>query len=243
MSVIFPKGTFNDMAKGKKIKETTIENFYELKIKETDELVAALKGEAIEGDAPTTDIAEITGEAPSKRGQKNFDPYKIDKFSRIPPFIKAFFIKWWFAGCVCYFLNMGLGVYVTDELDLLVLTGIVCGIIVDLLVNSIFRMMESDKKEYNVYMMFPFPIKQFWTFFANMIYYVIVIICVGYAYTGINVLLNLAMTPDAEYQYLAIEPLLFGLLVFIIDMAFIGIKDGVVVLIRKLRKKEAVPDV
>ena len=33
------------MAKKKKIKETTIEDFYDLKIDKVDELVAALKGE------------------------------------------------------------------------------------------------------------------------------------------------------------------------------------------------------
>ena len=55
-------------------KETTIENFYDLKTKEMDELVAALKGETPEdAPVPTANIAEITGETQEgnkKREQK-----------------------------------------------------------------------------------------------------------------------------------------------------------------------------
>ena len=87
-------------------KETTIENFYDLKTKEMDELVAALKGETPEdAPVPTANIAEITGETQEgnkkKSGKAEFDPYKRDKFSRIFPFwLKALFIKFWFFGLV-----------------------------------------------------------------------------------------------------------------------------------------------
>ena len=99
-------------------KETTIENFYDLKTKEMDELVAALKGETPEdAPVPTANIAEITGETQEgnkkKSGKAEFDPYKRDKFSRIFPFwLKALFIKFWFFGLVCYFVLMGLGIYI-----------------------------------------------------------------------------------------------------------------------------------
>lgn len=223
------------MAKKKKNqhKEAPIENYYDLKTKEMDELVAALKGETPEDAEPlTTNIAEITGEEPkAEPGTKKaeFDPYKVDKFSRIPVWIKAFFIKFWFAGLVCYFVNMGLGTYISDSLDLLVLDGIVLGILVDVMVNPIFRFMESSDKEYNAYMMFPFPIKAFWTFFTNIAYYLVVFLGVNGIYYLLNGVWNLNI-------YL--EPLLFGVFALIIDMAFIGIKDLIVFLIKRAKKKK-----
>ncbi len=96
--------------KKKKNKETTIENYYDLKADKMDELVAALKGENDEKQEPVSyNIKECIGEEAAKHGEekeykksssKEFNPYKLDKLSRLPTFIKAFFIKFWFAGCV-----------------------------------------------------------------------------------------------------------------------------------------------
>ena len=107
--------------KKKKNKETTIENYYDLRVKEMDELVSALKGdtEGEEAKPVTMDIAEITGEeVKGSEKSKKFDPYRRDKLSAIPVWLKAIFIKWLFAGCVCYFFIMGLGIG-TNSLDLI----------------------------------------------------------------------------------------------------------------------------
>ena len=216
--------------KKKKFQETTIENYYDLKLDKIDELVAALKDDApAEQTDLTYNVAEITGDDSAKSRQREFDPYKVDKFSRIPAWVKALFIKFWFAGCVCYFVMFGLRI---NELDKLVVLGAVLGLVVDVLVNPLFRYMESDKKEYNAYMMFPFPFKAFWTFFTNVIYYIIIIICVNYCYFGLNELINLISGTQNELK-LGVEPLLFGVFAVIIDMIFIGIKDGIVILIKK----------
>lgn len=174
--------------KNKKIRETTIENFYDLRLDKIDELVAALKDEDNVGENISMNIADCTGE--SKEGMserarnREFDPYKVDRFSRIPAWIKAIFIKFWFAGMVCYFVMMGLKI--GNDLDRLVLVGAVLGVVVDVLVNPLFRYMESDRREYNAYMMFPFPFRAFWTFFTNLIYYIFVLVCVNFCYLGLN---------------------------------------------------------
>ena len=232
------------MSKKKKpIKETTIENYYDLKVKEVDELVAALKGDTPETEEPVSYKVEdcIGAEAASqgeetiaKKPSREFDPYKIDKLSRVPVWLKALFIKFWFAGAVCYFVNMGLGVYVKAALDLLVIDGVLLGVLVDCIVNPIYRMLESDKKEYNNYMMFPFPFKQYWTFLTNIIYYIGVFVCVNYAYLGLNLLIQL-IKPN---WFIAIEPLLFGLIALAVDMAFIGIKDLIVYLVKRAKSKK-----
>ena len=163
--------------KKKQQKETTIENFYDLKVDQVDELVSILKGEDTATDKEVvTDIKEITGEEVKGRSQKakNFDPYKRDKLAMLPTWLKAIFIKWWFSGCVCYFIMWGLGELLTSELDFVraIILGFIMGMVVDLLVNPSFRYLDSDRHEFNNYMMFPFPFKQFWTFFANIIYYI-----------------------------------------------------------------------
>ena len=92
--------------------------------------------------------------------------------------------------------------------------------------------METDRREYNDYMMFPFPFKAYWTFFTNVLYYIGVAVLVNFVYLFIN-----------EFMFtLHIEPMSWALIVLIVDMAFIGVKDLIVHLVKK-RKKAVVPDV
>ncbi|MGN0807216.1 MAG: hypothetical protein ACI4MN_02045 [Candidatus Coproplasma sp.] len=226
----------------KQNKETTIENFYDLRTDAVDDLVEALRtGESKE--EISTNIAEITGEeAQAKPGKKKaeFDPYRRDKVSALPTWLKAIFIKWWFAGCVCYFIMMGLGSLLGDPSpatneNLFLITAVAYGVVVDVMVNPIFRYLESDRKEYNNYMMFPFPFKAFWTFFANLIYYFIVMILVNMATNGINAAVDALGGNFNVY----LEPLLFATLALAIDMAFIGIKDLIVYLVKRNKKKKA----
>ena len=218
------------MAKKKKIKETTIEDFYDLKVDKVDELVAALKGEdTSQYGEVSMKISDCTG---AENGNKEFNPYRTDFLSRVPVFLKAFFVKWWFAGMICFFVNMGLGIFVTATVDLMLLDGIFLGLIVDVLVNPLFRFMETDRREYNDYMMFPFPFKAYWTFFTNVLYYVAVAVIVNFVYLFIN-----------EFMFsFAIEPLSWALIVLVVDMIFTGVKDAFVRLIKK-RKKEVIKNV
>ena len=213
-----------------KEKETTIENFYDLRTDAVDDLVEALRtGESKE--EVSTNISEITGEQiEAKPGSKKaeFDPYRRDKLASIPVWIKAIFIKWWFAGCVCYFIMMGLGAYIASSLDLMFLVGLAMGVVVDIFVNPIYHYFESPEKEYDPYMMFPFPFKAFWTFFTNILYYLVVIILVNFVTNLIN-LGSLKMW---------LSPLVFATLTTLIDMAFIGIKDLIVYLVKRSKQKK-----
>ncbi len=217
--------------KKKKIQETTIEDYYDLKTDKVDELVAALKDESttLQDDINFAMNASMGVDDPAnrtKRGKdKKFDPYRTDFLGKIPTWIKALFIKWWFAGVVCYFVLMP---FMNDPLDATFLAGAAMGLVTDILVNPLFRFMESDSKEYNAYMMFPFPFKAAWTLFANIVYYCLV----GYL-VSVIVTVFVAYTP-----YSGTEPLSFGLFALAVDMAFIGIKDGVVALVRHIKNKK-----
>lgn len=229
--------------KKKKIQETTIEDFYDLKIDKVDELVAALKGDSDASDdgVLSMNINDCTGVYDPKNikrsgKQKQFNPYRTNFLGNVPVVLKALFVKWWFFALVSFFIVMGLGYYIADPLDLLVLTGLATGIVVDVLVNPVFRYMESDEHEYNKYMMFPFPFKAFWTFFTNIVYAIFITCCVGSIYEIINVIGN-NISGTTGNSYFAIEPLSFGLIMLAVDMIFIGIKDGIAVLVLYLKKK------
>ncbi|MDE7076374.1 MAG: hypothetical protein K2O62_03535, partial [Clostridia bacterium] len=142
-------------------KETTIENYYDLRVDKVNELVAALKGtdSPEEREQISLKISDCTGETKktgetgeetkkSKKHEKEFDPYKVDKLSRIPAWLKAIFMKFWFAGAVCYFIMMGTGL---KDFDGIIVMGVVLGVVVDVLVNPIFGYMQSDKREYDKY--------------------------------------------------------------------------------------------
>lgn len=235
--------------KNKKTKETTIEDYYDLKTKEMDELVSALKGETTENKKPVSyKVSDCIGEEATKQGEaseykksaKEFNPYKLDRLSRIPTWIKAFFIKFWFAGMVCYLSQFGLGMIISNDENRMLLTGVVLGIVVDVLVNPALRYFQSSDHEYDNYMMFPFPFKRFWTFFTNIIYYVVVAMTVMYMYRGLNFVVDaIKGTPDAMNIHVGVEPLLYGVFCFVADMAFIGVKDLIVYLVKRKKRQKA----
>lgn len=233
--------------KKKQIRETTIENYYDLKVDKIDELVAALKDETPETDANnlTMFISDCTGDDDrsnyTRSGKKKeFDPYKTDFLGKIPVWVKALFVKWWFAGMVCYFVMFGVQQFMSsDPLDALFITGIVLGIVVEIFVNPLFRFMERDKKEYDPYTMFPFPFKAYWTFFTNILYYIVVVLVMYFSfYLGLNELINYIKGTENNIA-LGVEPLLFGTFTVITDMIFIGIKDLTVHLVKKHSKEKA----
>ena len=231
----------NLKAKDGKIAFSGASNYYDLKVDKVDELVAALKNEeSAEGEPLSMSISDCTGVSEpdnyTKGGkEKQFDPYKTDFLGKIPAWIKAIFVKFWFAGAVCYFAMFGIGL--SNTLDSLAITGIILGLVVDVLVNPLFRFMESDEREYDNFIMFPFPFKAYWTFFANIAYYVVVLVCVNYCYFGVNVLSNIVSGTEGNIN-VGVEPLLFGVFAVAVDMVFIGIKDGIVALVKHNKKKE-----
>lgn len=165
------------------------------------------------------------------------DPYKMGFLSRVPSWLKALFIKFWFNGAVCFFFYWGLGIYLTHVWDLILVMGVAMGIITDIIVNNLFRFMQSDEREYDKWMLT--PSKKFWTFFVNILYAGAVMLAVVYTYEGINILVNAAQGKPDTNVALGVEPFLFGLLYLIYDLAVIWIKNLIVWIVRKAKSKKA----
>ena len=209
-----------DKKQQKFIYEKDLDNYYDLNYDAVDRLV-----NADEETAPEV-------------GKEEIKKYKSGFLSRIPMWVKALFIKFWFNGAVCFFFIWGLSTILDPTgWDMLIVAGLAMGVVTDLLVNNVFRFMAEEPGSNDKWMMV--PQKKFWTFFVNIIYAFVVFGVVVGIYTGINMLI-LRNNPGQEYNFfnfLGVEPFLYGLFYLLVDMAFIGIKNLFVKIVRDAKAK------
>ena len=195
------------MAKNKKNSPRNTEkdkDYYKLNTKAVDRLVNAHKMEA----------------PPGKRLRDPAKQYRSGFLDRIPAPVKALFVKFWFNGAVCYFIFWGLGMYISDFLDMIVVLSIVLGMITDLLTNNALRFVETLPGENDKWMMF--PKKKFWTFFANILYALLVLYCVIMLYETLKI---------------NVEPILFGIFYMLFDILFICMKNLMKTIINDAKDK------
>ena len=162
--------------------------------------------------------------------------YRSNGFlNKIPEPIKALFIKFWFNGAVCFFIFWGLGMYIWDIIDMIVVLGVVLGMVTDILVNNTFRFFAISTGSNDKWMMF--PQKKYWTFVANIIYALLVLSIVVWIYNIINILMNLATGADGQI-FLGVEPVMFGVFYVAVDMLFIGMKNLTIKIINDAKKSK-----
>ena len=153
---------------------------------------------------------------------------------KIPSWIKALFIKFWFNGSVCFFIFWGLGLYVTDMLDMIFVLAVVMGMVTDILLNNAFRFLATYEGQNDKWMMF--PKKKYWTFIANIVYAFPVLVGVIWFYNVFNVVLNNIKGTEGEL-FLGVEPIVFGLAYMGIDMLFITMKNTMIKIISDAKQK------
>jgi hypothetical protein len=167
----------------------------------------------------------------------NVDPgkkYRSKGFiDKIPDWIKALFIKFWFNGAVCFFIFWGLGMLIFG-LDMIVVMGVVLGMVNDLLVNNVFHFFAITPGSNNKWMMF--PKRKLWTFFANIVYSTIILFIVVWIYSIINIAYNAIMGTTNQIG-LGVEPVFFGLLYMAVDMLFVGMKNLFIRIVTDAKEK------
>ena len=196
--------------------EEKIENYYDLKTEAVQRLLNAEKKEYPK-----------TNKDPGRAYRSSF----IDK---IPSWILALFVKFWFSGAVCYFIFWGLGLYIGNMEDMIVILAIVLGMVTDLGVNNVFRFFETYKGQNTKWMMF--PQKGWWTFILNIPYALVVLLGVMWFYQILNAGLNM-MNGSEGIMYVGVEPLLFGLSYMAIDVLLIFIKNTLISIIADAKYK------
>ena len=192
----------NMSKKNKKITEPE-KNYYKLNTAAVDRLA----------NANSKNVKKVSDEELNK--------YNGSILKRVPIWAKALFIKFWFAGAVCFFFYWGLATYMNSWLDQMFVLGMGMGIVTDILTNNVLRFISSADKEYYPYMMF--KSSKYWTFVANIAYAYLLLfltICI-YRVIGIQV-----------------EPIIFGIVYTGLDMALIKLKDYVInLLLTKAQSK------
>lgn len=167
------------------------------------------------------DLAGANSENSPKVSPEELQKYRSKSGISLPMWLKAVVLKAWFAGAVCFFIFWGLGLYLQNMLDMLLVFGIALGMVTDLLVNSIFRFAARVPGENDGWMMF--PKRGMAAFFLNLLYAFVLLICVYSLYQGTNtVLTSISGQPDSVP--LGVEPILFGLFYMGFDLLFVGMK-------------------
>lgn len=197
----------------KKSNETV--NYYELK---TDAVNRLVNADSVSRVTPAVDPAR-------EYRSKGF----LDK---IPGWVKALFIKFWFNGAVCFFILWGLGLMIPNILDMLVVFGIVLGIVNDLLVNNTFRFIANYPGQNDKWMML--PMKKNWTLLVNIPYSMLVLYCVFYLHNFINYII---VDISGGTAMVGVEPITFGLLYLAADMFFVSIKNMLVSIVSDAMSK------
>ena len=76
--------------------------------------------------------------------REELERYRSGKIKwRFPETLKVILIKWWFYGAVCFFVFMGLGMLVPNQIDMLFIAAIIMGMVTDLLINHFLRFTEK----------------------------------------------------------------------------------------------------
>ena len=192
--------------------------YYRLKTQAVDDLV-----NASEENSPPVSEAELRA-------------YRSGPRMKVADWVKMLFIKFWFAGAVCFFFIWGLGGFLGSELDLLVVTGLALGVVTDLMTNPVLRFFEKTKGENARWMMV--TRKTYSGLFLNILYGYVVLFLVYTLYNAVN-LAAVRITGVADRVVLGVEPVFFGLFCLGFDLLLIQMKHAVVRIVRDAAQKPA----
>ena len=163
--------------------------------------------------------------------------YKKGFLDRIPSWVKALFIKFWFNGAVCFFIFWGLGIFIPNMENMIIILAISMGMVTDVLVNNAFRFFATVEGANDKWMMF--PKKKYVNFFLNILYSFGILLVVIWIYNVINIAAN-TIAGTELVTHLGVEPIMFGLIYMGTDLAFIGMKNLCISIIRDAKNKNGV---
>lgn len=177
----------------------------------------------LKSDAVEELVNADTGEVP-EYSEEELAKYRTGGKFHIPEPVKVLFLKAWFAGAVCYFILWGLGMYIYSLIDMLFVLGVVLGMVTDLLTNNVIRFIEKTPGANDKWLLL--PKKGMASFFLNIIYALVLIVCVYMLYGGINYTYS-TLTGNMDVVLLGVEPVLFGIFCMGFDVLFLWIKRTV----------------
>lgn len=151
-------------------------------------------------------------------------------FRRLPFGVKATFIKYWFYGAVYFFCFMGLGLVINSSENLVIATGLIGGVIFDIALYNIYLLIAETREEASKWWVY--KSKRFYSVFIN----VVILMALFFAFVYLVRAIKSSMPGKAEWLFQ--EPLSAALLLTILDTALVWIKNGSIVLFKKIFKKD-----
>ena len=161
------------------------------------------------------DLVSATKENTPRYAKAELEKYRSGKGKklRVPEWLKAVLIKAWFYGAVCFFVFMGLGLYVGSQIDLLFIAAVVLGMVTDLLINHFLRFTEKLPGGMARWMLV--TRRGAVGFFMNLVYGFVLLALVVTGYAVLSAVLGVTV---------GVEPLLFGLMTMGADMLCVSVK-------------------
>lgn len=172
-------------------------------------------------------LVSATKENTPRYSQAELEKYRSGKGKklRLPEALKAVLIKAWFYGAVCFFVFMGLGLYVPGQIDLLFIAGIVLGMVTDLLINRFLRFTEKLPGGMAQWMMV--TRRGATGLFLNILYGFLLLALTVTGYALLSMLLGITV---------GVEPLLFGAMTMGADMLCIAVKRTLMKIVADARR-------
>lgn len=184
------------------------------------------KGEASEYYKLKTEAVENLVTADSSNSPKvpeeELRKYRRNSNIQVPNTVKVLFVKFWFAGAVCYFVIWGLGLYLGSALDLLVVAAVIMGFVTDLLANNVIRFMEETPGVNEKWIMV--RKKRYISLILNLLYAGVLMTLVYLFYEYVNIAIT-TRTGNSQSVPVGVEPLLFGILYMGFDLALVGLRN------------------
>ena len=187
------------------------------------------KNYTLKSEAVNT-LANADQEEAPVYSKEELDQYRTKSFFQTPDAMKILLIKVWFAGAVCFFFLWGLGIFLGNSLDMLFVLGAALGMVTDLLTNNVLRFIEKENGGNDKWMMIPG--KKIGSMILNVLYHMVIIVCVYLLYNSINMGIN-TITGNMDAVPLGVEPILFGVFCTAFDMLFLSIKHFILKLLKR----------
>ncbi len=188
---------------------------------------------SLNSDAVEELVNAEKGETP-QYSEGELNRYRSKSPLKLSELVKVLLLKLWFAGAVCYFILWGLGVYLTNTIDMMFVLGFALGVVTDLLTNNVIRFIEKNPGDNDKWLMF--PKKNTLTLFLNVLYGFLILYCVYNLYVLINSAYA-GFIGNADTVILGVEPVLFGTFCMGFDMLFIFLRDVATNLFRDAKSK------
>jgi hypothetical protein len=173
--------------------------------------------------------------------KKTLKKYRVHWYQRIPYPVRAEFIKYWFFGLNYFLFDMGIGsleffrgsttdMLAYSTLILFLISGFALGVFNDIFLYNILDVIEDYPKQKQPFVIF--KSKKIYSLFINIVYGIVVV----FLSRWLSGLIALAIDPQLTSSWGWFrEPFTCALVMFVVDGAFIGVKNLIVLLVRRIK--------